>query len=168
MTEMPSHSPERRSPRRAQLAGGVAIVAALVLAGCQAAGPREGIGALSGAVAGGVIGSQIGQGSGNVLATVAGAAIGGFLGAEIGRSLDIEAQRRFNAAQYQALESGRPGAPITWQSPSGPSGQVVPSQPYQINALVCRDYTHTVYIDGRPEVLRGTACRQPDGTWTQV
>lgn len=145
------------------------LAAATALAGCQSAGgPREGIGALGGAVAGGVIGSQIGSGSGQVLATVGGAVIGGLLGAEIGRQLDAQAQQQFYAAQYQALETGGPGAPVVWQAPSGSYGQVVPSQRYQINSTVCRDYTHTVYIDGRPEVLTGTACRQSDGTWRDV
>jgi len=27
---------------------------------------------------------------------------------------------------------------------------------------------HKVWIDGRPQTMRGTACRNPDGTWTQV
>ena len=37
--------------------------------------------------------------------------------------------------------------------------------PYQRGGTDCRDYTHTIYINGRPETARGTACRQPDGTW---
>jgi surface antigen len=149
--------------------GAFALMALTALAGCQSyGGPREGVGALGGAVAGGVLGSQIGSGSGQVLATVGGAVLGGLLGAEIGRQLDAQAQQRYYQAQYQALETGRPGAPVAWQSPTGPYGQVVPGQAYQINSLVCRDYTHTVYIQGQPEVLTGTACRQPDGTWRNV
>ncbi len=148
--------------------GAIALAALTALAGCQSAGPREGVGALGGAVAGGVLGSQIGDGSGQVLATVGGAVLGGLLGAQLGRQLDEQAQQRFAAAQFQALDSGRPGAPVVWQSPTGPSGQVVPSQPYQINSTVCRDYTHTIYIEGQPEVLRGTACRQGDGSWRDV
>lgn len=159
-----------KSKRSALRKGALALVAVTALAGCQTynAGPREGVGALGGAVAGGVLGSQIGGGSGQVLATVGGAVLGGLLGAELGRQLDAQAQERYYAAQYQALESGRPGAPVVWQSPSGPRGQVVPSQPYQINSTVCRDYTHTVYIQGQPEVLTGTACRQADGSWRNV
>jgi hypothetical protein len=49
-----------------------------------------------------------------------------------------------------------------------PARSGCPGQAYQINSLVCRDYTHTVYIQGQPEVLTGTACRQPDGTWRNV
>ena len=149
--------------------GAIALAALTALAGCQSyGGPREGIGAVGGAVAGGVLGSQIGSGSGQVLATVGGAVLGGLLGAEIGRQLDAQAQQAYYDAQYRALESGRAGAPIVWQAPSGTRGSVVPGQPYSINATVCRDYTHTVYIEGRPEVLTGTACRQPDGSWRNV
>jgi surface antigen len=44
----------------------------------------------------------------------------------------------------------------------------VPAAPYRRGALDCRDYTHTIYIDGRPQTMRGTACRNPDGTWSNV
>lgn len=148
--------------------GAFALAALTALAGCQSyGGPREGIGALGGAVAGGLVGSQIGSGSGQVLATVGGAVLGGLLGAELGRQLDQQAQQQYYAAQFQALETGRAGAPVAWQSQNY-SGQVVPGQPYQINSTLCRDYTHTVYIEGRPEVVTGTACRQSDGTWRNV
>ncbi|MFN3171519.1 MAG: RT0821/Lpp0805 family surface protein [Hyphomicrobiales bacterium] len=162
-----SKKPNRKSAMRN---GAFALMALTALAGCQSygTGPREGVGALGGAVAGGVLGSQIGSGSGQVLATVGGAVLGGLLGAELGRQLDAQAQQRYYQAQYQALEQGRPGAPVAWQSPTGPRGQVVPGQAYQINSTRCRDYTHTVYIQGQPEVLTGTACRQSDGTWRDV
>ena len=39
---------------------------------------------------------------------------------------------------------------------------------YQSNGLQCRPYTHTIYINGQPQVARGNACRNPDGTWTAV
>jgi surface antigen len=34
--------------------------------------------------------------------------------------------------------------------------------------MTCRQYTHTVYIDGKPQVTRGTACRNSDGSWIAV
>lgn len=164
---LPSTHRKRAGLRSPKLA--ITLVAVAALAGCQSyGGPREGVGALSGAVAGGVLGNQIGDGSGQVVATVAGALVGGLLGAEIGRQLDDAARERYYATQYQALETGTAGAPLSWQAPSGTRGTVVPGQPYQINAQVCRDYNHTVYIEGRPEVLTGTACRQPDGSWRNV
>ena len=146
-----------------------ALIAAVAVAGCQSTGPRQGFGTAAGAVAGGILGNQIGAGEGRVVATVLGAAIGGLIGSEVGRALDEQDRQRMYAAHIQALDSGRAGAPVQWSNPnSGRAGQVVPGQPYQINQLVCRDYTHTVYIDGQPELLTGTACRQPDGTWREA
>ena len=39
---------------------------------------------------------------------------------------------------------------------------------YQQAGRNCRSFTHTIYIDGPPQTARGTACRNPDGTWTSV
>jgi surface antigen len=146
---------------------------ALFLTGCNQAyypvGPRENVGAISGAVAGGVIGNQIGSGSDRVVATAIGALAGGLIGAEIGRSLDQRDRQEALAAEYRALEFGRAGRPVAWRNDaSGIYGEVVPGQGYEVNSLDCRDYSHTIYIDGRPRIARGTACRQPDGTWRIV
>ena len=71
--------------------------------------------------------------------------------------------------QMQALEAGKSGAAVAWKNPdSGRYGSVVPGPAYESNGLQCRPYTHTIYIDGRPQVARGNACRNPDGTWTAV
>jgi surface antigen len=68
-----------------------------------------------------------------------------------------------------ALESGSAGAPVGWENPdSGRRGSIVPGPYYDRQGSRCRDFTHTVYIDGRPQIARGQACRNPDGTWTPV
>jgi surface antigen len=68
-----------------------------------------------------------------------------------------------------ALETGRSGAPVEWRNPdSGRYGRVVPEPAYDYRGTKCRRYTHTIYIGGRPEVAQGTACRNPDGTWTPL
>jgi YD repeat-containing protein len=141
-------------------------IAGTMLSGCLGMGPGQTVGTLGGAVAGGYIGSAIGGGSTG--ATIAGALIGGFIGSAIGASLDEEARRRAAQAQYQALEYGQSGQPVSWTDPDGPYGYVTPGPTYQVNAYNCRDYTHTIYIDGQPQVARGTACRNPDGTWTPI
>ena len=146
---------------------------ALFLTGCNhtyyPAGTQEGVGTLAGAVAGGVIGNQIGSGSGRVVATAIGALAGGVIGAEIGKSLDERDRQEALAAEYRALEFGRPGRPVAWRNEiSGIYGEVVAGSGYQVNSLDCRDYTHTIYIDGRARIARGTACQQPDGTWRVV
>src|SRR6187200_508485 len=124
-------------------------------------GPKENTGTLVGALAGGLIGSQIGGGTGErVAAGVAGAAIGGIVGNRIGASMDDEDKRRAYAAQIQALESGPSGAPVAWRNPdSGRYGSVVPGPSYDQGPTKCRQYTHTIYINGQPQAARGAACR---------
>ncbi len=154
---------------------GVAVLVAVLTAACSATpetgqGAKENTGTLMGALAGGLIGSQFGGGTGERLAAgVAGAAIGGLIGNRIGASMDDEDKQRAYAAQMQALENGRSGTAVAWKNPdSGRYGSVVPGPAYQANGQQCRQYTHTIYIDGRPQVARGSACRNPDGTWTAI
>lgn len=155
--------------------GAGAVMAALVLAACSGnpetgTGPRENTGTAVGAITGALIGSQFGGSTGSrIAAGVAGAAIGGLIGNRIGASLDEEDRRRAYAAQMQALETGPSGTPVSWRNPdTGRYGSVVPGPAYEQNGGTCRQYTHTIYIDGRPQTARGAACRNPDGTWTAI
>lgn len=147
------------------------LAAALLVAGCSGDGQitKQDTGLAVGALAGGILGNQVGSGSGKVLATVAGAVIGGIVGSEIGRSMDQQDKILAQQAELQALERGQTGAAVPWRNPdNGRYGEVVPSKPYRRGPSDCRDYTHTVYIDGRPQTMRGTACRNSDGTWRNV
>jgi surface antigen len=144
----------------------VAVAASFALGGCET---KQDTGTLVGAVAGGVIGSQFGKGGGNVAATVAGAMIGGIAGNEIGRKMDKRDRELAQQAEYDAWERGASGKPYKWRNPdNGRYGEVIPEKPYRRGTVDCRDYTHRVYIDGQPQAMRGTACRNPDGTWTNV
>lgn len=148
------------------------MVAALVgttLAGCASdptVGQKATLGTLAGAVGGAAIGSAFGAGSGKVAAIAAGALIGGFLGNQIGASLDESDKQMYYQAQYSSLETG---SVQNWNNPqTGRYGSVQTGPSYVINNQQCREYTNTIYIDGRPQVARGTACRNPDGTWSPV
>lgn len=145
---------------------------ALTLAGCASdAGPREQNGAVTGAVAGGVLGALLGgRGPGSRVAGAAvGALAGGLLGGAIGASLDERDRRRAYAAEMQALEYGQDGAPVGWRGEqSGYYGTVVPGPYYETAGRRCRQYTHTIYVNGQPQAARGTACRNLDGSWTPV
>lgn len=150
--------------------GAVLLAAALMVTGCGPNGPtKSDTGLAVGAVAGGIIGNQVGNGTGKVLATVAGAVVGGIVGSEIGRAMDQQDRMLAQQAEFDALERGNSGVPRRWRNPdNGRYGDVVPSRPYRRGPDDCRDYTHTIYIDGRPQTMRGTACRNPDGTWRNV
>jgi len=142
------------------------VAAAILLAGCAS---HQDTGAGVGAVAGGLIGSGFGRGKGRIAATAVGAVIGGLIGSELGRSLDRRDRELAQDAEYDALERGGSGRARVWRNEqNGNYGEIVPSRPYRRGDYDCRDYTHTVYIGGRPEEMRGTACRNPDGTWRAV
>ncbi len=142
----------------------------LLVAGCGPNGPNKAdTGLAVGAVAGGILGNQFGKGKGKVATTAIGAVIGGIVGSEIGRSMDQQDRMLAQQAEYDALERGQSGVARQWRNPdNGRYGEVVPTRPYKRGNLDCRDYAHKIYIDGRPQTLKGTACRNPDGTWTNV
>lgn len=82
--------------------------------------------------------------------------------------LSTSAQKRASDAEARALEFGRTGIPVAWKDGKS-RGEVTPGAPYQVNASSCRDYTHSVSIDGGPSVSgRATACRQANGTWQTI
>jgi surface antigen len=97
--------------------------------------------------------------------SVANAAIGGMFGA-VGAGLDDEDKQRAYAAQVQALEAGGAGAPVAWRNPdSGHYGSIVPGPMFDRGGNKCRQYTHTIYIDSKPQTARGAACRNANGRW---
>jgi surface antigen len=150
----------------------VAIIAIVTLPALLAAcgpGNKQGTGTIVGAVAGGGAGAAIGGPRNRGAGLAIGAVVGGILGNQIGRSLDEEDRQMAAAAEYQALETGAPGASVAWDNPQTQHrGRIVPGKPYQQGSQFCRPYTHTIYIGGQPQTARGTACRQPDGTWQTV
>ena len=125
--------------------------------------------------------------------TIVGAVAGGAAGAAIGGSEEPDSRRghrrggRRHHRQSDRREPRRGGPPHggggrisgartgparrgdAWSNPqSQHRGQIVPGKYYQQNGQYCRSYTHTIYIGGEPQTSRGTACRQPDGTWRTV
>lgn len=142
----------------------------LAVAACGPNGPNKADSGLAvGAVAGGILGSQVGRGSGRIATTAIGAVIGGIVGSEIGRSLDKQDQMLAQQAELAALERGRSGERMAWRNPdNGRYGEVIAGAPFKRGPDDCREYTHRIFIDGRPQAMKGVACRNPDGTWRNV
>jgi surface antigen len=83
--------------------------------------------------------------------------------------LDPRDRPAAGAAHLRALQFGEPGAPVAWRNPeTGHHGTIVPGPAYQSNGQTCREFSHTVYADNRPQTGRGSSCRNPDGTWTPL
>lgn len=147
----------------------VAAMAAM-LAGCNTTGQmgnKEAGGTVLGALTGAAIGSAFGHGSGKMASVAAGAVLGGLVGNAIGSQMDAEDRRRMEGAYYSSFATG---APASWRNErTGNYGNIVVGPPvYVQSGPPCRDYTNTVYIGGRPEIMRGRACQNPDGTWSPV
>lgn len=101
-------------------------------------------------------------------AGIAEAMAGGLIGRGLGQDLDRGDQQRALEAEYRALEYTASGEPVAWQGGARLSGQVVAAPPYRVGSQNCRQYTHTVRQNGAERVGRGTACRNPDGSWTPL
>ncbi|MFN0190803.1 MAG: RT0821/Lpp0805 family surface protein [Aestuariivirga sp.] len=146
----------------------VVAVAGLLVAGCTAdSGPKETTGAIVGGVTGGLLGNTIGDGKGRAAATILGAALGAVVGGAVGRSLD-EADRDY---AYRAADRGFRSNRVTyWENPdSGHRGRFRPRRTYQNDSdLTCRDFEHTIWVEGEPEIVEGTACEMTDGSWRVV
>ncbi|WP_342642958.1 glycine zipper domain-containing protein [Rhodoligotrophos ferricapiens] len=145
------------------------LAGAVALAGCagpnpyqpQAWGGNQAAGTVVGGVAGGLIGSAVG-GAG---ATVVGAALGAVLGNQVGYSLDEQARARAYYAAEAAFSSGRRQR---WDDPRGYYGEFIPEETYYRGPEMCRDFSHRMFVNGRREVVHGTACQLADGSWRVV
>jgi len=147
-------------------AAGAALIGIVALGACspQGMGPRQEVGIVSGALIGGTAGHLIGRGDGASI--LAGALLGGIIGGAVGADLDEQERIRAARAEFQALDTGRP---MTWRGDRRDvRGEVIPGPSFSEGRQFCREYTHTIYIGGRPQEGFGTACRQPDGSWRIV
>ncbi|WP_207478569.1 RT0821/Lpp0805 family surface protein [Arenibaculum pallidiluteum] len=92
---------------------------------------------------------------------------GALAGHEAARRLsDGDGDRAARAERRAAAENAR----VEWSNPAtGRRGLVEPVRTYENSSgQLCREYTHTLYADGRAETLKGTACREPSGGWRLV
>lgn len=135
----------------------------VLIAACSS---DKGAGSLLGAFTGGTAGTQKARGPHRAAATASGAVIGGISRNEIGREMSTRERGVAANAEYRALEYGRSGAAVAWDYPAmSHRGSIVPGRPYKKGEQYCRTYTHTINRGGSPEEVKGTACRETNGTW---
>ncbi len=139
------------------------IASMVMLSACNPT--KQDIGGLIGAGTGAYVGSQIGNGTGQLAAVAIGALLGGYLGGSLGENMDELDRRRANST----LETSPTGTTVAWNNPdTGVGYKVTPTNTYEEASGPCRDYTTEAVIEGRAEVVHGTACRQADGSWHAV
>lgn len=138
------------------------------LSGC-AQMTKQDTGALTGGLVGGLVGSRFGSGSGQLFATLGGAAVGAYLGNSIGKMMDDVDRLKMS----KALEQTQTGQSTAWKNPdTGYQYRVTPTKTYTYkgrgSSQPCREYTTTVTIGGKKQIMYGKACRKADGSWKQV
>ena len=132
----------------------------LFFTGCNPT--KQDIGTVVGAGSGAFIGSQIGGGTGKLAAVAIGTLLGGYIGGSIGQNMDELDQYKTQVA----LETSPTGSTMAWNNPdSDIDYSVTPTKTYESTSGPCRDYTTEAVIDGRAEIIHGTACRGDDGSW---
>ncbi len=148
----------------------VTIVLFLSVFGCargQGGITKQTGGAVLGGIAGGVLGSTIGKGRGTIVAIIAGTVLGSLLGGAIGKQLDERDKLLMARTTQSTLETGSSGRTSEWRNPdTGHRGTITPQPAYKSSSgQDCREFTQTIFVGGKSETVKGTACRNPDGTW---
>jgi surface antigen len=94
---------------------------------------------------------------------------GGLIGQKLGKSLDSADRQPALEAEYKALEATKAGQAVAWANAStGHGGSVTAAQPYRVGSQNCRQYTHSFSMGSPAQSVRGTACRNSDGSWTPL
>ena len=89
--------------------------------------------------------------------------------AKFGSKLTKFEKQSLSAAERKALEFGRAGEPVTWNSDQeGVTGRVIVSQPFRVGKSNCRRFSHEVAIKNSTESIEGTACRRNNGSWKLI
>jgi surface antigen len=81
----------------------------------------------------------------------------GVIAGAIGQSLTEKDREAAIAAQQDAVSSG---ARKSWRGEKGAYGFVTPGA----ENGACRDYSHKIFVNGRPQEAKGQACRE-NGAW---
>ena len=125
-------------------------------------------GAIVGAILGGILGNAVSNGQGG--ATLAGVILGGVGGASLAGNLDCDDRSYVYPTYYEGFERGRPRASYPWRNDrTGHYGTLLVGDYYSDrDNYRCATYTQTIYVRGTPQIAKGHACRQDDGTWALV
>ena len=142
------------------------VAGMLIVSGCVTTGSDYGS---TNSPAGGLFASRGSAGKGAVASTIIAAMDGGLVGGTIGEGLDDADRRLALEVGIQALEYTARGQAVSGRARAqATAARSWPAQPYRVGSQDCRQYTQTVSIDGRRQSARGTACRNPDGSWTPL
>ena len=138
----------------------ITIIFMLVISGCATTTSKGTSGAAIGAATGAIAGQAIGR---STKGTLLGAAVGGLLGYIIGNEMDKYDQARLN----QVYESSPSNQRTQWVNPDTHRTYAVTPKPAYTkpSGQACREAEILATVDGRPEKVVSTACRDNEGRW---
>jgi surface antigen len=79
----------------------------------------------------------------------------------LGKSLTEADRKTAGKAQYTAISTRKR---LSWRGKGGSFGYIVPGA-VSGGAGGCREYSHTIYINGRPGTGKGKACQIGPDSW---
>ncbi len=136
------------------------------LVGCSTntQGQNTGLGVAGGALLGGGIGAAVATGGTSI---AVGAIAGGIIGGVIGYNMQSSDKAQMN----QTMNNTPTHHHKHWKNKKTqtsynltPTSNKMAYQNYQN----CRTYDLTSMHQGKKQEVQGTACRQPDGSWTSI
>ena len=89
----------------------------------------------------------------------------GVVAGPIGQQLSAADRAIAGKAQYAAITDGKR---LSWKGKNGSFGYITLGPATAGFRGTCRDYTHTIYINGRPQKGKGSACQAAPGQWRIV
>ncbi|GGE94691.1 hypothetical protein H1W37_04695 [Stappia taiwanensis] len=143
---------------------GAVVVAGGLMAGCTGTGdPSDG----SIVVGGGFLGSAFREQP--LRQSEADLALADLLKTDAGQALSDADRRAAATALRNALVANRTGETVDWSNrSSGVRGRVIAGPNYQVNNILCRDYTHVLLLKDGERSMRGSACRGQGGGWQPI
>jgi len=126
-------------------------------------------GIIVGGLIGGLLGNSAGRGGNRTGATIAGVIVGGAMGAALTRNMDCDDRSYAYRSYYDGFNSGRPGN-YQWRNPHNDNrGDFRISGYYNDQyGFHCARFDQVTYVQNRAYRAKGTACRQPNGSWAVV
>lgn len=146
----------RRASPTQHIASSVAIAFALLATGCETSSKRD-IGTAVGGIVGIVIGGEIGNGS------AGGMVVGGLVGAVVGRMIGQYMDDADRARLAETINETPRGQTVRWHNDDSQRDFAVTptSDFYAMGEQQCRTFDQVVFVDGRRELMKGTACKSP-------
>jgi surface antigen len=132
----------------------VTLLFGVLSAGCETTSKQD-TGTVIGGILGGIIGYQVDDGG------AGGAIIGTLVGGAVGRMIGSYMDKSDREKLAETIEETPSGQTVSWHNDnSGHDFEVTPTtDTYAQGDRQCRKFDQVVYVDGRREVMEGTACK---------